>query len=107
MAQLKDTHIDGVLSVGACEDVEAELSKLNSKIHVVSITSSESWHKIIKYSDGTVILYGAKQFSGIACTTPSAGKYVTSNLYFSVVPSGITINNLVTSFGQGSIEGRI
>ena len=32
MAQLKDTHVDGVLSVGACEDVEAELSKLNGEL---------------------------------------------------------------------------
>lgn len=32
MAQLKDTHVDGVLSVGSCEDVEAELSKLNGNI---------------------------------------------------------------------------
>lgn len=29
MAQLKDTNVNGVLSVGECEDVEAELSKLN------------------------------------------------------------------------------
>lgn len=80
---------------------------VNSRLYIADITSSESWHKIIKYSDGTVILYGAKQFTGIACTTLSVGKYVTSSLYFSKVPAGITINNLVTSLGNGSIDGRI
>ena len=42
MAQLKDTHVDGVLSVGACEDVEAELSKLNSNMTNLLLIKSKS-----------------------------------------------------------------
>ena len=48
MAQLKDTHVDGVLSVGACEDVEAELSKLNGNLKPVSFTlNATSYCQII------------------------------------------------------------
>lgn len=46
MAQLKDTHVNGVLSVGDCEDVEADLSKLKLT-HTFStseeIDTGETW----------------------------------------------------------------
>lgn len=47
MAQLKDTHVDGVLSVGNCEDVEAELSKLNGKLRVDYSSASSETHETV------------------------------------------------------------
>ena len=47
MTQLKDTHVDGVLSAGVCEDVEAELIKLNSKLIVNYSSTAHETHETV------------------------------------------------------------
>lgn len=48
MAQLQDTHVDGILSVGNCEDVEAQLNKLTTPTSLLSrdITVSDRGKRV-------------------------------------------------------------
>ena len=80
MAQLKDTHVDGVLSVGNCENVEEELAKLNTNL----IIGSDSGH-CIKFRDGMMIQWG----SG---STSNSNAYRNVSLYESFVDTSYSIS---------------
>ena len=87
MAQLKDTHIDGVLSVGACEDVEAELSKLNGKLE------DTGWVPMVS----TVSFSGKPMFRKIGKTVYIMGQIAYSD-------SGIFSNDRVIGYVPEGFE---
>jgi len=70
-------------------------------------TGTGSWHKIIKYADGTAILLGHKEFTNIDCNNLVSGWYQSGQLYFSDIPAGIIINNVVANTGIGSLDARV
>ena len=91
MAQLKDTHVEGVLSVGACEDVEAELSKITVNASAESgkktITTS-AWGAVINsiiLPEAGTYLVGA-DYSGTNVCFIAEG---TSNKY--LMPGGVAL----------------
>lgn len=110
MAQLKDTHVDGVLSVGACEDVEAELSKLNSNsiaerfelIPSGSVITADGYGL---YFHASRTVYIAAGFSGDAHSNQAMfgipKKYIP---YTSRIITALRLSNGGSVFGTSTID---
>lgn len=81
MTQLKDTHVDGVLSAGVCEDVEAELSKLNSKKveKTISETTSQYGNLTSDILASEYYIESVKSASGLICIP-----YTTTDGYWAI-----------------------
>ena len=104
MAQLKDTNVNGVLSVGECEDVEAELSKLNR--YYIEEAGSNSNGKYRKWSDGSLEMWG--DFDRSAAIKEKAGSLYASSVQSITFPvKSLTRPNIeLTVTAGGAIWGH-